>query len=321
MECSKDEFEKLIQQLKYPDWETRCSAVTTLGKLGDKRAVGPLIRVYFDQSSLLSNYFYPSITQLLSVALDRCMLDWPYSEEARKLVPDFIAALQHKNLHVRLNAASVLGRVGDKRAMEPLIQCLNDDNSDVVGCSAIALGKIGDLRAVVPLISALEKTDIQAFLPALYIIEALGVLGDGRAVRPLITRLKEKRRVVHTGSYGEIAKALGQLKDAEAIEPLIEFTRVNRSSKAGVLVNMSYEILGLLLSLVIPISDAIGEGRVALRSILAANKPLLRCYPDLYCSKCRSKAQRHYGWPTFYHRISYVTCRNCGSSLHLTPIK
>ena len=43
---------------------------------------------------------------------------------------------------LRREAAEALVKIGDKRAVEPLIQALKDEDSDVRGGAARALGKI-----------------------------------------------------------------------------------------------------------------------------------------------------------------------------------
>jgi len=52
-------------------------------------------------------------------------------------------------------AAEALGQIGDARAVEPLVEAIDED---LLGCSAaaLALGQIGDARAVEPLVAALR---------------------------------------------------------------------------------------------------------------------------------------------------------------------
>ena len=62
--------------------------------------------------------------------------------------------------NVRRRAIEILIRLGDTRAVEPLIQVLLKDEAwEVRGGAAIALGKIGDERAVKPLYQALKKEE------------------------------------------------------------------------------------------------------------------------------------------------------------------
>ena len=60
---------------------------------------------------------------------------------------------------MRSGAVEALGRIGDVRAVEPLIQRLQDEDEDVRSAAAEALGRIGDARAVDPLIQRLQEED------------------------------------------------------------------------------------------------------------------------------------------------------------------
>jgi hypothetical protein len=55
------------------------------------------------------------------------------------------------NYKVRVQAALVLGKLGDARAVKPLIRALDDQNRTVRGIAASALGQIGDAAGVDPL--------------------------------------------------------------------------------------------------------------------------------------------------------------------------
>jgi HEAT repeat protein len=55
------------------------------------------------------------------------------------------------------NAAYQLGELGDRRAVEPLIHMLDDDNPDMIYVAASALGTLGDERAIIPLIDHLDN--------------------------------------------------------------------------------------------------------------------------------------------------------------------
>ena len=63
------------------------------------------------------------------------------------------------DINVQESAAEALGLIGDKRAVEPLIEALKDEVSGVRNRAAVAIGNIKDARAVGPLIKALEDED------------------------------------------------------------------------------------------------------------------------------------------------------------------
>jgi hypothetical protein len=72
-------------------------------------------------------------------------------------VNGLIKALRHKDSLIRLRAAEALGSIRDKKAVEPLIQALlNDEDPWVRRKAALALENIPDKRAVEPLIQALK---------------------------------------------------------------------------------------------------------------------------------------------------------------------
>ncbi|HEY7371695.1 MAG TPA: HEAT repeat domain-containing protein [Polyangia bacterium] len=61
------------------------------------------------------------------------------------------------NYKVRVQAALVLGKLGDARAVQPLIKALGDQNKSVRGIAASALGQLGDGAAVDPLRDLLRR--------------------------------------------------------------------------------------------------------------------------------------------------------------------
>lgn len=77
----------------------------------------------------------------------------------------------------------IFGIMGDPRAVNPLIQLLDDLDVSVRRKAATALIKVNNKEAVDPLCSALTDSD---FKVRLRVVEALGKIGDPRAIDPLI---------------------------------------------------------------------------------------------------------------------------------------
>jgi hypothetical protein len=67
------------------------------------------------------------------------------------------AVVKDSNYKVRVQAALVLGKLGDARAVKPLIKALGDENKSVRGIAAAALGHLGDSSAVDPLRDLLRR--------------------------------------------------------------------------------------------------------------------------------------------------------------------
>jgi HEAT repeat protein len=71
-----------------------------------------------------------------------------------------IDALQDAHPYVRICAALVLGRLGQRQAVESLIMALRDDNPSVRAYAAHALADIGDQRAIEPIMQALHDEEV-----------------------------------------------------------------------------------------------------------------------------------------------------------------
>jgi len=87
----------------------------------------------------------------------------------------------------RASAIEALGRIGDSRAVEPLIAALKDEDVNVRWPAARALGEIKDTRAIKPLIAALKDAE---WIVREAAAEALIKIG-APAVEPLIAALTE----------------------------------------------------------------------------------------------------------------------------------
>jgi HEAT repeat protein len=132
------------------------------------------------------------------------------ADEIEKL----IAELNGSDARVRFEAAYLLGRTGNKRAVKPLLNALHDSQYSVCHSAAIALGRIKDARSIQPLMEALQnhKPDVRKCAAI-----ALEMMGDQRAVEPLITLLNDSEPSVRRSAI----QALGQLRDSRAVEPLL----------------------------------------------------------------------------------------------------
>lgn len=132
----KPAVEPLIEALKHEESSKRHMAVVTLGKIGDARAVNPLIRALNDSN--LQDWVAKALIQIGGQAVE------PLTE-----------TLKDDNPKIREKAVEILGKISDKRATMPLIQCLSDESPKVRKKVAKALGMIGDAKAIEPLTVAM----------------------------------------------------------------------------------------------------------------------------------------------------------------------
>ncbi|QXE91034.1 HEAT repeat domain-containing protein [Geomonas subterranea] len=125
-------------------------------------------------------------------------------------VPRLNGLLFDGDEEIRNFSAVMLGDIGSREAVEPLIRALADPDSNVSHSAAEALGKIGDRSALVPLLELL-KGDFWLQYPA---ICAIGELRDYRAVPHLLPLLDNELL------RGAVVEALGKAGDHRALYAL-----------------------------------------------------------------------------------------------------
>lgn len=225
-----------------PDPGAQVILLNMIGLFWDNRIEGYLMKCLENPS--------PQVRQKALTLLDGYGSD--------KAVPKLIEALKDRG--VRAHAARTLGYSKDKRALEPLIERLNDGDDEVRAAALISLGnfddrrvselnlellrdkassvrssavwnikKKPDKRAVESLILLLN--DPYWFIPPIA-AEALGIIRDKRAVEPLIDTLNGKFSSNRSGDADrrlreEAAEALGNIGDERAIEPLEKVVKSN----------------------------------------------------------------------------------------------
>jgi phycocyanobilin lyase subunit alpha len=150
-------------------------------------------------------------------------------------VAQAIVNLQCDDLSLRTYAAWWLGKFrADDRAVVPgLMVALNDeaDRTPEGGYplrrnAARALGKLGDLRAVSPLIESLNCTDFYVREAAAQSLEMLGDIGCIPALISILAEAVQDGQLLPVGRdfsqpYDAVLEALGSLGATEAV-PLIE---------------------------------------------------------------------------------------------------
>lgn len=198
----------LIKLLGHKDVIFRRSVIIALGTWPDGKAVGPLIAAlkYADAGIRCG------AAEALGNVWDANNSDWVGSPQA---VAPLITSLSNDEIGgIRGMAAEALGRLKDKRAMEPLLAALNDPERLVRWRAAEALGRLGDGQAVDPLIALLKNGDTYARQLA---ARVLSILGDRRALAPLIATLDDEDVYVRCS----VAEALGELGESQALDALL----------------------------------------------------------------------------------------------------
>jgi HEAT repeat protein len=226
----------LLNALEEQDGTIRKKAIEALGKIKDQQAIGPLVKMLEDGSS--------EIRSLAAEALDK--LSWkPETEQERiayymargnwdslilsgsSAIESLITALEDESINTRVNAMTTLGKIGDVRAIEPLINILKDKilkDEDVTlrETAAIALGDIANARAVEPLIETLKDKRANIRMAA---VTALGKIGDPRSLEALIQVVGGKNPAMFGDRNPEVQKnaveALRKIEDPRVKTTLI----------------------------------------------------------------------------------------------------
>lgn len=219
----------LIEALNNDDLNVAGIAAEALGNIGDERAVEPLINLLRSKhNQLVGNdpYSLKGVSTTPRVVIHRrfrryliVALGNLRDKRATTLLIEVLEeGDDHGGDHPTDYSAVALGKIGDERAIEPLVQLGGTD-------SAIwALGKIGGERAIEHLIKMLEG-GVEIVL--LKTIEPLNQTGNNRVLNATIKMMVRSRR------FGVQQKAIEQLVEfwgSRAVESLIEVLNNDESS-------------------------------------------------------------------------------------------
>ncbi len=161
----QEAFDELMQVLSSDDSKyARQDAAHVLGRLRDTRAIELLVKAMLSDES----------SEVRAVAVTT-IGGFGYRQE-------FTMALKDCDSHVRREVATILGRMGDKRAVDSLKAALEDSDINVQCAAANALGTIGDMRALDSLIPMLDYENESCRCAA---AAALGNIVDTRAIQAL----------------------------------------------------------------------------------------------------------------------------------------
>ena len=117
------------------------------------------------------------------------------------LDPLIDALTNSRKKQIRLNAATLLGAIGDPKAIPALIETLRDNNKLVRREASTALSRMGE-PAVEPLIETLDDEDWKVRGAAAW---ALGNLNDERAIPALEKLLDDESGFVKQGAQSAIS--------------------------------------------------------------------------------------------------------------------
>jgi len=144
---------------------------------------------------------------------------WQKSHATDDGVPDlgyFVRALAdpHADPAVRLKAAETLGKLGDLRGVQPLINALADPDAEIRWRAVLSLGMLADQRAFGALVVALDDPVFEVKRRA---AESIAVLRPSGAVRPLC----ELASSPDPGTRSLAIETLGKFECDESVRTLL----------------------------------------------------------------------------------------------------
>ncbi|MDD9820124.1 MAG: HEAT repeat domain-containing protein [Nitrospira sp.] len=204
----------LTARLKEPDEDARVQAAQILGHLLDPRSADALVDAMGD----------PAVRDMAVETLKKLGAIRDRIDE----VMDELRDVEETELRegARQEAVQKLHPIG-RPGVEILIEYLEDDDWVVREAAADVLGKIGDVRAVEPLIERLRKdkdTGVKELAT-----KGLGLIGDARPVELLIDMIPIRPLRVLA------VEALEKIKDIEALRPHADLFRKMKQDRDGLI--------------------------------------------------------------------------------------
>jgi HEAT repeat protein len=188
----------LCQMLKHPDPAAQVTAALMLDHLLDPRSVDAFIDAMGQ----------PAVRDLAVETLKKLGAIRERIDGAFNALRDVEGASEREEARM----ATVLDLLGIGRpSVEILIEYLEDEDWLVREAAADLLGKIGDVRAVEPLMKRLER-DKDTGVKELA-IKALGLIGDARPTQLYLEAIPIRPLRVYA------MEALAKIKDVEALRP------------------------------------------------------------------------------------------------------
>ncbi|MBA7473119.1 hypothetical protein ES707_08453 [subsurface metagenome] len=227
----------IIVLLKNQTSDVRGAAAQALGQIGDTRAVEPLIAILEDLEE--ETYVRENAIEALGKIANNRALEalvatlkddgiskkvfMTLTQVGESAVETLISAFGNESTEMREKIACIMGKIGDNKAVEPLIiAALRDNDYAVRVWSVTALGNIGDARAVEPLVRLLCCKGLPIRIRG-HAAEALGKIGDDSAIEPLIKVLEDQREEWFVKDRG--AYALLQLDENKTALPLLRYLK------------------------------------------------------------------------------------------------
>lgn len=180
-------LEKVVSDLDAEDRKMRIVAAEQLGNIQDKNAIIPLIKSLKDIDPDVRLAASDSLFKLGPITVDY-----------------LIQALDEDDTNVQLRVIELLGEMEDQRAINPLINFLDEKNNIFIRIATIkSLGRFDNEKVIDSLLFVL--TD-KSYMVRIVVVEVLGEVGDVRIKELLKESLKDESYMVREAAKESIEK-------------------------------------------------------------------------------------------------------------------
>ncbi len=209
---------KPLTELLYDGFsEIRQEAVIALGKLGDPRAVEQIKNFLNDASTEIRASAKNTLIQLgvPPENIHPCGKVFPMvPEKSNNMnIDEWLARLRAADWETRWKAVNILGRSGDTRVIDPLLDMVKDDDWAVRISAIEALGQFHEARIADALMEIITDSNIEVGLAAIEALERFGT--------PVIDRLVQLLGNTDAAIRQRTVNILGSLRDKRIVEPLV----------------------------------------------------------------------------------------------------
>lgn len=210
----------LISLLKVEFLDYR--AIIALGERGDPQAVLPLLeRLDYQTRCRKENVVFEN--EKTEELIRKSILQALGKLGDSRAVEPLISIIKDSNSIGRKEAIESLGAIGDRRAIEPIYSLLEEElSAEMVIVVASALRKLADYRAFEALLDVVENRVYELSGGPAWGIHELGEYGNRKATEIIVKHWNNPELMREYKKREAVVEALGKLQDVRSIDTLIE---------------------------------------------------------------------------------------------------
>jgi len=221
-------FEPLMRLLKDSDGHVRGGSAIALSRIKDTRAIGHITPLLLDEYENVQEEAISALFELREGLDINDVIRWLTDKnpilrrnaarllkrlKERRALESLGMALKDSIEEVRIAVVEAIGEINGDDSIKYLLIALTDESAEVRRIAALLLGNIPSERVIEPLLLVLSDPDTWVRDAA---IRSLAIRGDKRAIPHLIDLLQDDSGIIRLAAI----EALGRFKDMEVEKAL-----------------------------------------------------------------------------------------------------